>query len=86
MVNVSCSLLGTTLLSLSFRSDARWRPIRRRALALLSAQALAFVLQVVTLAAHSNWGLANRFFVVTAVSWFFAVAFRLREIARARTA
>jgi hypothetical protein len=82
MVNVPCSLLATLLLSTSFGSDARWRPFRRTAWALTLAVVVAFGLQVVTIVVRSNYGVANKIYVASAVSWVFAVALRMRTISR----
>ena len=82
MVNVACSLLATLLLATSFGSDVRWRPFQRTAWALTLAEVVAFVLQVVTIAVRSNYGVANKLFVASAVIWVFAVALRMRAISR----
>ncbi len=85
MVNVSCSLISALLLSVSFGSDARWRPFVRTAWVLSLAQVVALVLQVVTIVARNNWGVANRLFVVTVVIWVFAVASQSRVAASSAT-
>ena len=81
LVNVTSSLLASALLSASFGSDPRWRPLRGAALAMVAAQVAAFVAQIVTIVTRNHWGVANRLFVLTMVIWFFAVALRLRVVA-----
>jgi uncharacterized protein DUF998 len=83
LVNVSCMLLAALLLAVSFGADPRWHPFRRTALTLALLQLAALVLQVVTIATRNSWGLANRLFVVVAVSWLVATALWLRKVAAA---
>ncbi len=82
LVNVGCSVLGALLLSVSFGSDAGWRPFRRRALALAGMVVVGLVLQFLTLRRGAPYGFANRLFVATLLSWFVGASIWLRAQAR----
>ena len=80
LVNVSCIILGTLMLSISFGSHPRWRSYRRTALLLAGLIVIAFVVQFLTLHKGMPYGLANRFFVVVTLAWLLATAMRLRGV------
>jgi uncharacterized protein DUF998 len=80
MVNVPCSVLAALLLATSLGSDARWRPFRRTAWALTLAEVVTFVLTVVAIRVHRNYGVISQLYAATLVIWVFAVALRMRAI------
>ena len=82
-VNVASFLLASAFLSVSFKSDPRWRNFRRTATILASLAVFAFALQFVTAYFEVLHGLANRFFVTVIIVWLLATSIRLRAVARA---
>ena len=82
LVNVGSIALAIILLTVSFRSDVRWRPYQRTSVVLLSLIALAFVLQFLTLRKGAPYGLANRFFISVVLAWLIATSIRLCNLAR----
>jgi hypothetical protein len=82
LVNVTCILLASVLLSVGFRSDPRWRACKRTAATLASLLVLAFVLQFLTAYTAVFYGLANRFFAAVLSVWLLATSIRLRTMAR----
>lgn len=82
LVNVVSAAVASILLSVGFGSDTRWRTIQRTSIVLTAMLLLAFVLQFLTFHKGMPFGLANRFFIVVALSWSFAISNRLRLIAR----
>jgi hypothetical membrane protein len=83
LVNVSCIIIGTVLLSVSFGSHSQWRSYRRTALLLAALIVSAFIVQLLTLHKGMPYGLANRLFVVVTLAWLIATAVRLRRAVQA---
>ncbi len=82
MVNVASIILAIVLLSVSFRSDARWRAHRGTAMTLTAMILLAFVFQFYTLFFPGPHGIANRLFVTLLLAWLLSTTIRLRALAR----
>lgn len=81
-VNVGSAFVTSVLLSASFGRDIRWRSYQRTSIVLTALLVVAFVLQFLTLHKGMPFGLANRFFVVVALSWSITVSYRLRTLGR----
>lgn len=81
LLNVGSLLSATVLLTASFFRDARWRSVGPVAVLLAALVVAAFVLQFVSLRPGSPYGLANRTFVITLLSWLMLVSLRLRSVA-----
>jgi hypothetical protein len=82
LVNVASFLLGSVFLSVSFRSDPRWRSFRRTAAILSSLAVFAFALLFLAAYFEVLHGLANRFFVTVIIVWLLATAIRLLAVER----
>ncbi len=63
-----------------FSTDTSWYPFGRTLRTLTLVRFVAFALQICHYCRRSNHGLANQFFVASAVTWVFAVALRMRAI------
>ena len=80
LINVSSLLLATVAFALGYSRDSRWCP-HTRVLAMLSvATCLAFIVQFLTLHKGAPYGLANRLFALTLLTWLTFVAFGMRAI------
>ena len=82
MVNVASIILAVVLLSVSFRSDPRWRIHQRTALTLTALILLAFVFQFYTLFFPGPHGVANRLFIILLFAWLLSTTVRLRALTR----
>lgn len=80
LINVGSLLAATLLLTTSFARDPAWRPVRRPATILACLVIGAFTLQFLSLRPGAPYGIANRIFVMTLVSWLVLVAIRLRAL------
>ena len=80
LINVGSLLAATLLLTAAFTRDPGWRPVSRLATLLAGLVVGAFALQFLSLRPGAPYGLANRFFVLTLLSWLCAVALRLRAL------
>ena len=78
LVNVGSLLATTVLLTVSFFRDLDWLPVSRLAVLFAGLVVAAFALQFYSLRPGAPFGLANRLFVITLLSWLTIVANRLR--------
>jgi hypothetical protein len=73
--------IAVILLSLGMGKDERWRPFRRRALALSVVVVLTVILTIVGFNFGIGYGVTQRIFNATALVWMLAVALHLRPMA-----
>lgn len=79
-----CVTVGTVVLSLHFRRDARWRPLRRPALVLALVMVAGFAATLFSNVTDAEIiGLTQRIVLIALVAWMLLVASRLRAIGRA---
>lgn len=79
---VLTSLVAAFLLTLSFTLDDRWRPVVGISVLLAATLTVEVVLLLRAVGAHEPWGIVNRAYALTAVTWISAVALRLLAVAR----
>jgi hypothetical protein len=82
LVNISCVILASILLSASMGGDARWRSRRPTAIALTALILVACVIQFLTLHRGMPYGLANRFAFFVMLVWSLALSTWLRVVAK----
>lgn len=80
LVNVSCMITATVLISASLGGMPRMRDFRQTTWMLTGLILVAFVVQILTFHKGMPYGLANRFFVVALLIWLVAISMRLRRI------
>jgi hypothetical membrane protein len=80
LVNVSCMITATVLISASLGGMPRMRDFRQTTWMLTGLILVAFVVQILTFHKGMPYGLANRFFVVALLIWLLAISVRLRRM------